>query len=213
MPSLVSNAWAQAILPPQPQTASEIPSSHFICRRAGPRQDHVASGRRAVGGSAQARTCCCGWGPEPVPPSLPPCFPPPLHRLPPPPSSRHLQAPPRPCRPISSLQSLRSCTGVLRVAASSPVAGLNEALVAPKPPPPPRLRLGRRRSCFWSLSLRRPCQAQPSCAAASRRAPPCRSTPVSPVLASRAAHRAGARPPRRPGLYWRAPGMGREGPG
>ncbi|XP_025285148.1 ubiquitin carboxyl-terminal hydrolase 14 isoform X2 [Canis lupus dingo] len=57
-------------------------------------------------------------------------------------------------------------------------------LVAPVLPPPPRLRLGRRRHSFIaSLSLRRPCQAQPSCtaaaaAAASRAAMPLYSVTV-----------------------------------
>lgn len=127
-----------------------------------------SSGAQA-GCSAQARTCAARG----------PCAPrPPSHPLPFLSTSR-----PR----LVASQSPRGSAGKLRIAASSPVAGLNESFVAPRLPPPPRLRLGRRHSYFASLSLGRPCQTQPSHAAASLRASPCHSTPVSALFASRPA--------------------------
>lgn len=102
-----------------------------------------------------------------------------------PPTSR--ASPPSRPRLAAQLLASSSSAGELRVAASSLVAGLNESLVAPELPPTPRRRLGCCHSFFASLSLRRPCPAQPSCAAASPLAPPCRFTPVSSPLASRRA--------------------------
>lgn len=92
--------------------------------------------------------------------------------------------------------------GKLRVAASSPVAGLNETLVAPVLPPLPRLFLGCRGCFIASLSLRRPCQAQPSCTAAVS----CAAMPLySGELLPRPAVPSCARPLSRPGLQGRHP--------
>ena len=174
------------------KTAARKPTLHSGGDQAGRGQAHFEVGagqRRALRRRApvlvqgpQARVC------------------PPPPRAPPPLRAFHPVGPASPAlrRVFSCSCPVAPWAGKLRVAASSSVAGLNETLVAPVLPPLPRLRLGRRHSFIASLSLRRPCQAQPSCAAAAAL---CAAMPLySGELSARPAVPFCARPLSRPGL-------------